>query len=114
MSDPYDHFKGVQLCPGITLLDLLHLERLQPMRRQAVLPFFQDICQRKKLLLLNACQTVWPEGLLEQEAVLILLEEWSVFMPVMLNTSLMFGEVTAVHAITQPKDVRGQLVNFTQ
>jgi hypothetical protein len=84
------------------------------MRRQAVLPFFQDICQRKKLLLLNASQTVWPDDLLEREAVLILLEEWSVFLPVMLNTSLMFGEVSAVHAITQPKDVKGELVNFKQ
>eukprot|EP00359_Climacostomum_virens_P004053 CAMPEP_0204905810 /NCGR_PEP_ID=MMETSP1397-20131031/5633_1 /ASSEMBLY_ACC=CAM_ASM_000891 /TAXON_ID=49980 /ORGANISM="Climacostomum Climacostomum virens, Strain Stock W-24" /LENGTH=619 /DNA_ID=CAMNT_0052074745 /DNA_START=370 /DNA_END=2229 /DNA_ORIENTATION=+ len=115
MSDPFATFKAVQICPGISLLDLLQLERFQPMRRQSVLPFFQDLCQRKKLLLLDASSIkAWPEQLIEQDAIFLLLEEWSLFLPLKLNTSLMFGEVSAVLAITQPTDVKSQLVAFKQ
>lgn len=115
MSEPFSTFKAVQICPGITLLDLLQLERLHPMRRQAVLPFFQDLCQRKKLLLLeSSVSKAWPEALLDQEAIFLLLEQWALFLPLKLNTSLMFGEVTAVLAVAQPTDVKGQLTAFKQ
>lgn len=115
MSDPFSAFKAVQICPGISLLDLLQIERLQPMRRQAVLPFFQSLCQRKKFLLIDATSVkAWPEQMIDQEAIFLLLEEWSLFLPLKLNTSLMFGEVTAVLAIAQPTDIKAQLAAFTQ
>lgn len=89
------------VCPGVSLLDLLHLEHLEPVSRSAVLPFLHDICRPKQLLLLED-PAIWPDYLPDQDA-LLLLKDWSMLL------CPKVGEASAVYVITQQTSSQRQL-----